>query len=134
MKHSAALSLVLALFAAGPALTHAQSGGMKGMDMKSGDMRGMDMKGGDMKGMDMGGKDSMSKGSTHKANGVVKALDAQKSTVTIAHGPVQSMKWPAMSMTFKVKDKALLDKLAVDKKVDVEFVAEGKDYVITEVK
>lgn len=114
MKQSAALSLVLALFAAGPVLTYAQSG--------------------DMKGMGIGGKDSMSKGSTHKANGVVKALDAQKSTVTIAHGPVQSMKWPAMSMTFKVKDKALLDKLAVDKKVDVEFVQEGKDYVVTSVK
>jgi Cu(I)/Ag(I) efflux system periplasmic protein CusF len=124
MKQSAALSLVLALLAAAPVLSHAQSSEMKGMDMKSGDM----------KGMDMGGKDSMSKGSTHKANGVVKALDAQKSTVTIAHGPVPTMKWPAMSMTFKIKDKALLDKLAVNKKVDVEFVEEGKDYVVTGVK
>ena len=134
MKHSVALSLVLALFAAGPVVTHAQTGGMKGMDMKSGDMKGMDMKAGDMKGMDMGGKDSMSKDSTHKANGVVKALDAQKRTVTIAHGPVPSMKWSAMSMTFKVKDKAVLDKLAADKKVDFEFVQEGKDYVVTAVK
>lgn len=114
MKHSAALSLVLVLFAAGPVLTHAQSG--------------------DMKGMDMGGKGSMSKDAKHKANGVVKALDSQKSTVTIAHGPVQSMKWPAMSMTFKVKDKALLDKLAITRKVDVEFVEQGKDYVVTSVK
>ena len=128
MKQSAALSLVLALLAAAPILSHAQSSTMKG------DMKGMDMKSGDMKGMDMGGKDSMSKGSTHKANGVVKALDAQKSTVTIAHGPVPTMKWPAMSMTFKIKDKALLDKLAVNKKVDVEFVEEGKDYVVTGVK
>jgi Cu(I)/Ag(I) efflux system protein CusF len=101
----------------------------------AGEMKGMDMKGGDMKAMDMSGKEGgISKGSAHKANGVVKALDAKKSTVTLAHGPVQSMKWPAMSMTFKVKDKAMLDKLAVDKKVDVEFVQEGKDYVITSVK
>jgi Cu(I)/Ag(I) efflux system protein CusF len=130
MKQSAALSLVLALFAAGPVLTHAQSSGMKGMEMKGGDMKDMDMKGMDMSGK----KDGISKGSTHKANGVVKALDAQKSTVTIAHGPVPTMKWAAMSMTFKVKDKALLDKLAVDKKVDFEFVPEGKDYVVTSVK
>lgn len=134
MKQSTALPLVLALFAAAPVLTHAQSSGMKGMEMK-GDMKGMDMKSGDMKGMDMSGKkDGISKGSPHKANGLVKALDVQKSTVTIAHGPVPTMKWPAMSMMFKVKDKALLDKLAVDKKVDVEFAVEGKDYVVTAVK
>ena len=128
MKHSAALSLVVTLLATSPVIAHAQSGGMKGMEMK-GDMKGMDMKG-----MDMGSKDSTSKGSTHKANGVVKAVDVQKSTVTLAHGPVSTMKWPAMQMTFKVRDKAMLDKLAVDKKVDVEFVAEGKDYVVTSVK
>ena len=133
MKQSAGISLILALLVAGPVLTHAQAGEMKGMDMK-GDMKGMDMKSGDMKDMDMGSKGSMSKGSTHKGNGVVKATDTQKSTVTIAHGPVQSMKWPAMSMTFKVKDKSLLEKLGEGKKVDFEFVQEGKDYVITSAK
>jgi Cu(I)/Ag(I) efflux system protein CusF len=114
MKQSAALSLVIAFLAAAPILSHAQSSGMKGMDME--------------------GKDSMSKGSTHKANGVVKALDAQKSSVTIAHAPVPSMRWPAMTMTFAVKDKAMLDKLPAGKKVEVEFVQQGKDYVITDVK
>ena len=44
------------------------------------------------------------------------------------------MNWPAMSMTFKVKDKAMLDRLGAGKKVDVEFVQEGKDYVITALK
>ena len=39
-----------------------------------------------------------------------------------------------MTMGFKVKDKMLLDKVAVDRKVDVEFVKEGKDYVITSVR
>jgi Cu/Ag efflux protein CusF len=39
-----------------------------------------------------------------------------------------------MTMSFAVKDKALLNKLAVDKKVEVEFVQQGKDYVITGVK
>ena len=48
--------------------------------------------------------------------------------------PVKSMKWPAMTMTFKVKDKAMLDKLGAGKKVEVEFEQRGKDYVITSVK
>jgi Cu(I)/Ag(I) efflux system protein CusF len=37
-------------------------------------------------------------------------------------------------MGFSVKDKTLLDKLTVGKKVDVEFTQQGSDYVITAVK
>lgn len=43
-----------------------------------------------------------------------------------------SLNWPAMTMGFAVKDKALLDKLAMGKKV--EFVKEGKGYTVTGVK
>jgi Cu(I)/Ag(I) efflux system protein CusF len=100
-------------------LALAQSGGMKGMDMK-----GMDMK------METKG----AKGKVHKAAGVVTNVDAAKSKVTIKHEPVQSLNWPSMTMAFSVKDKAVLDKLAKDKKVDFEFKEEGKDYVITDVK
>jgi Cu(I)/Ag(I) efflux system protein CusF len=39
-----------------------------------------------------------------------------------------------MTMGFAVKDKALLDKLAVGKKVEFEFVKEGKGYAVTGVK
>jgi len=70
----------------------------------------------------------------YKAAGVVKKLDAAKGTATIAHGPVKDLNWPAMTMAFKVKDKALLDKLAVDKKIDFTLAQEGKDYVITSVQ
>jgi Cu(I)/Ag(I) efflux system protein CusF len=106
---------------------------MKGMDMSKSDMKGMDMSKGDMKGMDM--KDMQGKSSgTHKTAATVKSADPKAGNVTLDHGPVPSMNWPAMSMTFKVKDKAMLDQLAAGKKVDVEFVQEGKDYVITAVK
>ena len=67
-------------------------------------------------------------------SGVVKKLDAAKSTASIAHAPIPELKWPAMTMAFKVKDKALLDRLTVEKKIDFSFVREGKDYVITAVK
>ena len=114
MKQSIALSLVLALSVAVPAASHAQSGGMKDMDMAK--------------------KAAAGTQAAHKATGVVKKVDAKTGTVTLAHDPVKSLNWSAMTMGFMVKDKMLLDKLAVGKKVEIEFVQRRKDYVITSVK
>ena len=38
----------------------------------------------------------------HPATGVVKSVDRAKGTVTLAHGPVKSLNWPAMTMPFTV--------------------------------
>ena len=95
--------------------------------------RAQGMGGMDMKGMDMG-KDKKSESKTHKGAGTVKKVDAAAGTVTIAHGPIPTMKWPAMNMTFTVKDKSLLGKFSQDKKVEFEFVQQGSDYVIKSVK
>jgi Cu(I)/Ag(I) efflux system protein CusF len=92
---------------------------------------GKDKKGMEMKGM---GADKKSEAKSHKGVGTVKKVDPAASTVTIAHGPIQTMNWPAMNMTFAVKDKALLGKFSQDKKVEFEFVQRGSDYVITSVK
>jgi Cu(I)/Ag(I) efflux system protein CusF len=120
MKRIATLSLLAALTASGAAF--AQSGDMKGMDM--------------MKDMDSGSKaqGTSRNGTLHKTAAVVKAIDPAKGKVTLAHGPVKSLNWPAMTMGFTIKDKALFDKLAVGKKVDVEFTRQGSDYVVTAVK
>lgn len=142
MKTTATLSLILALSASAGAF--AQSGDMKGMkdkDMHCMDMKGMDMKGMDMKNMDMdkcmkmmGGSDKASKETAHETSGVVKKVDPKKGMVTLAHEPVASLNWPAMTMGFQVKDKSLLEKMTVGKNVDVTFVKEGKDYVVTSVE
>jgi len=116
MKRLVVLSAVLALSVAMVPLGRAQ--GMGGMDMK-----GMDM-----------GKDKKTEGKTHKGVGTVRKVDPAASTVTIAHGPIKSMNWPAMNMTFAVKNKALLDKFSQDKKVEFEFVQQGSDYVIMSAK
>ena len=89
---------------------------------------------GDMKSMDTVMKPASTAQTTHEANGTIKKIDAKKGWVTIAHGPVNSLSWPPMTMSFKVKNKGLLDKLAVDKKVDFGFVKEGEDYVMTTVR
>ncbi len=114
MKQSFALALVLALSVAAPAVSHAQSGGMKDMDM--------------------GKKPVAGTQAAHKATGVVKKIDPKSGAVTLAHDPVKSLNWPAMTMGFQVKDKALLDNLQPGKKIEFEFVQQGKDYVITAVK
>ncbi|MDQ2733472.1 MAG: copper-binding protein [Pseudomonadota bacterium] len=70
----------------------------------------------------------------HTATAVVKAVDVGHGKVTLAHGPIKSLGWPAMTMAFAVKDKSLLDKLAVGKTVHVELQKENSDYVVTAVK
>ena len=73
-------------------------------------------------------------GQAHHATGTIKNVDAAKGTVTVDHGPVKSLEWPAMTMTFAVKDKTLFDKLAVGKKAELKFSQDGKGYVVTSVK
>src|SRR6266581_1233590 len=136
MKQAQRFALVAVLASSFAAISpsHAQMGGMdmKDMDMeKCKGMMGKDKKGMEMKGM---GADKKSEAQSHKGVGTVKKVDRAAGKVTIAHGPIPTMKWPAMSMTFTVKDKALLGKFSQDKKVEFEFVERGSNYVITSVK
>lgn len=89
-----------------------------------------------MQGMDMHKKSASAdqKETAHKTTAVVKSANADKGTVTLAHEPVKSLNWPAMTMSFTVKDKSLFDKLASGKKVDVEFEKQGSNYIVTAVK
>ncbi len=87
-----------------------------------------------MKGMPMGKMPSDAKGAAHKAKGTVKKVDAKAGVVTLAHGPVPSLNWPAMTMGFKVSDQTLLGKVAEGQTVEFEFVQSGKDYVVTAMK
>jgi Cu(I)/Ag(I) efflux system protein CusF len=69
----------------------------------------------------------------HNATGTVTKPPAN-GKVTIKHDPVPSLKWPGMTMGFVVKDKAVADKLKPGSKIEFEFVQQGKDYVVTNVK
>lgn len=71
---------------------------------------------------------------SHQATGIVKKVDVKAGLVTLAHEPVKSLNWPAMTMGFQVKDKMLFDKLTVGKKVDFEFVQGSAGYVVTGVR
>lgn len=137
MKALNILAASMILFLAVPAAFAQQKmDDMKGMPMDKGmDMKSMPMdKGMDMKNTPTDKKDQPAAGTHHKANGTVKKLDEKAQVVTLAHGPVDTLNWPAMTMAFKVKNKALLPKLREGKKVQVDIVKEGDDYVVTSVK
>lgn len=87
----------------------------------------------DMKGMAMDAAAAQGE-ATHVARGVVKKIDRGLAKVTLAHEPVASLQWPKMTMGFLVRDKASLERLAEGAQVEVDFVREGKDYVITSVR
>ena len=52
-----------------------------------------------------------------EGTGVVKKIDAKSGSVTIAHDPIKALNWPAMTMPFKVADKALLGQMKVGAKI-----------------
>jgi len=57
--------------------------------------------------------------------GVVQSIDAETGTLTIAHQPIESLGWPAMTMPFKVAKPELLQRTTVGE--NVEFTLDGKD-------
>lgn len=87
---------------------------------------GMNMDGMDMKEMKM-----MKTPVTHRGTGTVRKIDAAKGTVTLAHGPIASLNWPAMTMSFKLKDAALAQGIKAGDAVDFELVRSGSDYLVT---
>ena len=113
MKVIALVTVVALIIPAGNVL--AQVGDMKSTDMKFAPVK-------------------KAQATPHKAAGVVKKVDPAKGTVTLAHGPVKDLNWPAMTMLFAVKDMALFGKLVVNKKIEFEFVQQGSSYVVTAVK
>jgi Cu/Ag efflux protein CusF len=72
---------------------------------------------------------------SHQAQGTVEEVDAKTGTVSLAHGPIASLKWPAMTMEFNVANETLLKTLKPGAKVAVEFVErQPGEWVITSVK
>ena len=71
----------------------------------------------------------------HQATGTVDEVDLTAGTVSLSHGPVASLKWPAMTMEFKAANAGLLQTLKPGAKVSFEFVErQPGEWVITGVK
>lgn len=87
----------------------------------------------DMKNMDPK-VDTLVQQITHSTTGTVTKVDTSSKKVTLAHEPVESLSWPAMTMGFSVKDEAILKKLKVGETVEFEFMKAERGYVITGIK
>ena len=68
----------------------------------------------------------------HRGEGSVDEIDLQGATLTLAHGPVPSLKWPAMTMAFKLANPGLLTSIKRGQSVRFEFVERAPgEYLIT---
>ena len=80
------------------------------------------------------GQSKKAEAAAHKGRGVVTNIDRAAGKVTLKHDPIKSLNWPTMTMAFAVKDKAMLEKLSKDKKVEFEFVQQDQQFVITSIR
>jgi Cu(I)/Ag(I) efflux system membrane fusion protein len=61
-------------------------------------------------------------------------MDAKAGTVSLNHGAIASLGWPAMTMEFKAANPALLKDLKPGTPVAFEFVERGSgEWVITSI-
>ena len=127
MKTSKSLAVfgALALAASFTANVYAQT------TMNKDSMSGMDMPGmktaptsqGSMPGMTM---DTAATASM--TDGEVRKIDKENQKITLKHGDIKNLDMPGMTMVFKVKDAAMLEKVQVGSKV--KFKAEKSDGAI----
>ncbi len=76
---------------------------------------------------------SQATSAAYTATGSVTGVNKAAGNVTIAHGPIAELHWPAMTMRFGVADKKLFERLSTGKKVEFRFVQLGNDYIVTSV-
>jgi len=64
----------------------------------------------------------------------VDSIDLKAGTLTLKHGPVPTLKWPAMTMEFTVANAALLAGLKPGQNVSFEFVErQPGEFVVTSI-
>lgn len=70
------------------------------------------------------------KNAAAQAAGVVRGVDRPGARLKIDHGPIPSIGMPAMVMTFKVKDPALLGALKEGDRIDFTIERSGLGWVV----
>jgi Cu(I)/Ag(I) efflux system protein CusF len=84
-------------------------------------------------GMDMGATTGDAPATPATASGTVESVDAAAGKIVIAHGPVDALKWPAMTMGFTAtpeQSKAV----QAGQKVTFDFNSQGSNNTITRIE
>lgn len=66
------------------------------------------------------------------ATGTIEAIDAAAGKITIAHEPVPSLQWPAMTMGFRATPEQVAS-VRVGQTVRFDFESKGMDAAITQI-
>ena len=67
----------------------------------------------------------------YETSGEVTALS--DGSITIDHGPVEEIGWPAMTMAFEVTDPAMIETVTVSDRVDFGFRESETGYALTSI-
>ena len=79
-------------------------------------------------------KDTSAAAVGHQGQGTVDTVDAKAGTVSLNHGPIATLKWPAMTMEFKAANPSLLKDLKPGMAVSFEFVErQPGEWVVTSI-
>lgn len=73
--------------------------------------------------------DTSANATTYSATGNVTVIAGDR--ITISHGPVAGLGWPAMTMTFTASEPAMLRGISVGDRVAFQFRRSGNDYPLT---
>ena len=73
-------------------------------------------------------------GKVYTAKGKIIHVDKAAGKVTIDHEPVPALKWPQMTMPFRVEDSSLLDGLKNGSTARFDFRPEGHVPVIVDIE
>lgn len=68
---------------------------------------------------------------TGQGTGIITAIDPRAGTITIKHGAIPAVGWPAMTMTFKAAPPTLLRGVRVGQTVRFGVRTEGMDAEVT---
>ena len=72
--------------------------------------------------------------SNDMTDGEIRKVDKEGKKVTIKHAEIKTLDMPAMTMVFKVKDSAMLDKLTAGDKVKFKAVQADGGLWVTELQ
>ncbi|MFY9288448.1 MAG: copper-binding protein [Alphaproteobacteria bacterium] len=69
-----------------------------------------------------------------EGDGIIKAIDEDKSAITLQHGPIAALNWPPMTMTFKVESADVLKDAEIGNRVHFALKNEGGKPVVVKLQ
>ncbi len=67
-------------------------------------------------------------------HGEIRKIDKETGKITIKHEEIKNLDMPSMTMVFQIKDKAMLEKVKPNDKIQFKASNENGKLVVTEIK